>query len=117
MFIPQLGGCSDTMDVFAKLQHHHPQPQPCTAQYLQCNTCRKVFETHEDINWHKETPLGREDCLSLNSMLTSSTTGMLPHIYNIIINLNLLLLKTFSVNHVGEYLKRKKTYTGTRKHH
>ena len=34
-----------------------------------CDVCQKVFETQDDVKWHRETQYGREDCKILKSML------------------------------------------------
>ena len=34
-----------------------------------CDVCQKVFETPDDVKWHRETQYGREDCKILKSML------------------------------------------------
>jgi hypothetical protein len=36
---------------------------------LQCPTCQKTFEDDDDIRWHYETVIGREDYSILRSML------------------------------------------------
>ena len=36
---------------------------------IKCTTCMKVLETEDDIKWHFETKIGREDYSILKSML------------------------------------------------
>ena len=36
---------------------------------IQCSNCIKVLETQDDVKWHYETKIGREDCSILRSML------------------------------------------------
>ena len=36
---------------------------------FQCPKCKKVLETNDDMKWHYETQIGRQDCSILRSML------------------------------------------------
>ena len=36
---------------------------------VECSNCMKVLETQDDVKWHYETKIGREDCSILRSML------------------------------------------------
>ena len=38
-------------------------------EVLQCKVCKKMLETADDVKWHYETQIGREDCSILKSML------------------------------------------------
>ena len=38
-------------------------------EVLKCKNCKKTMVTADDIKWHFETQLGREDCSILRSML------------------------------------------------
>ena len=50
--IPQLDGISNT-----------------DPDVLQCKACKKMLETADDVKWHYETQIEREDCSILKSML------------------------------------------------
>ena len=39
------------------------------AEFSPCPTCEKKFETIDDVRWHYDTKIGREDCSILRSML------------------------------------------------
>ena len=56
----------------------HTQPRPIFSRIpqldgeteeSQCGTCKKIFEDADDIRWHFETQIGRQDCSILRSML------------------------------------------------
>ena len=46
-----------------------PDASAVVSDVKMCDVCQKVFETPDDIKWHRETKYGREDCKILKSML------------------------------------------------